>query len=348
MKKYLLAITLIFASLLVHASPLGEEAVEKQIQDLLSKMTFAEKVGQMRQRMARRGDVINEERTGWVVSDTIGSFLNAGGTGDWKGRNELQKLAVEESRLGIPLIYGRDVIHGYQTMLPIPLGQSCSWNPELIEAGARMVAVEASADGIHWTFAPMIDITRDPRWGRIAETCGEDPFLTSVLGAAMVKGFQGDNLANADRIVACAKHYVGYGAAVGGRDYNSTYIPESQLRNIFLPPFRAVVDAGVGTFMSGFNALNGVPTSGNYFTLQTILRDEWGFDGFVVSDWESMTEMLTHGYCADKREVALRAALAGVDMEMRSDAYAAELQNWLKPARFRKSGLMSSWPISCA
>ena len=325
MKKSLLAIVLFLLPLAAHALPPEEAAIEKQIQDIIVKMTLDEKIGQMNQRMPWSGKV-DKEYADWITSGGVGSFLNAGQTNDWKVKNEFQKLAVEKSRLGIPLIYGRDVIHGYETILPIPLGQSCTWDPELVQKGARMAAIEASADGVHWTFAPMIDITRDPRWGRVAETCGEDPFLTSILGAAMVKGFQGDNLADAGSIVACAKHYVGYGAAVGGRDYNSTYIPERRLRNVFLPSFHAAVTAGVGTFMSAFNDINGVPASGNIFTLRTVLRDEWGFDGFVVSDWGSMTEMMAHGFCTDKCDVALKSALAGVDMEMVSDAYATELK----------------------
>jgi len=325
MKKSLLAIVLFLLPLAAHALPPEEAAIEKQIQDIIVKMTLDEKIGQMNQRMPWSGKV-DKEYADWITSGGVGSFLNAGQTNDWKVKNEFQKLAVEKSRLGIPLIYGRDVIHGYETILPIPLGQSCTWDPELVQKGARMAAIEASADGVHWTFAPMIDITRDPRWGRVAETCGEDPFLASILGAAMVKGFQGDNLADAGSIVACAKHYVGYGAAVGGRDYNSTYIPERRLRNVFLPSFHAAVTAGVGTFMSAFNDINGVPASGNIFTLRTVLRDEWGFDGFVVSDWGSMTEMMAHGFCTDKCDVALKSALAGVDMEMVSDAYATELK----------------------
>ena len=324
--KHLPFISFLLIVLVTIVAAKSPQEIEAQIQDLLSKMTLDEKIGQMNQRNPWTGQV-DEEYAEWVRSGSIGSFLNAGGTNGWEIRNEFQKVAVEESRLGIPLIFGRDVIHGYQTVLPIPLGQSCTWNPELVEKGARMAALEASADGVHWTFAPMIDITRDPRWGRVAETCGEDPYLTSVLGAAMVRGFQGKDLSEPGSLVACAKHYVGYGAAVGGRDYNTTYIPERQLRNVFLPSFHAAVEAGVGTFMSAFNDINGVPASGNVFTLRTILRDEWKFDGYVVSDWTSMTEMIAHGFCKDTLEVAYKSALAGVDMEMVSDAYATKLKS---------------------
>ncbi|MDZ7314862.1 MAG: beta-glucosidase BglX [candidate division KSB1 bacterium] len=298
---------------------------EKKIAELLQKMTLDEKIGQMSQRMPWSGK-LEAEYAGWIRSGAVGSFLNAGGTNDWQLRNEFQKIAVEESRLGIPLIYGRDVIHGYRTILPIPLGQSCTWNPDLVEKGARMAAVEASADGIHWTFAPMVDISRDPRWGRIAESLGEDPYLASQLSAALVKGFQGRSLDDPTSIVACAKHYVGYGAAEGGRDYNTTWIPERLLRDVYLPPFHAAVKAGVGTLMSAFNDLNGVPASGNPFTLRQVLREEWKFDGFVVSDWESMTEMINHGFCKDKKEVAFKSIYAGVDMEMISNAYASHLK----------------------
>jgi beta-glucosidase len=200
-----------------------------------------------------------------------GSFLNAGSAED---RAEAQKIALGESRMGIPLIFGRDVIHGYRTVFPIPLGQSASWNPELVRRAARVAAREAAADGIHWTFAPMMDIARDPRWGRIAEGVGEDPYLASLLSAAMVRGFQGERLNAPDSIAACAKHYVGYGAAEGGRDYDTTWIPERLLREVYLPPFRAALDAGAATFMSAFNALNGIPASGNAFILRRLLRDE--------------------------------------------------------------------------
>lgn len=292
----------------------------QEIEQLLSRMNLEEKLGQMSQ--AHMGGELTESLKEQIRDGRWGSFLNAGTQQD---RIEAQRIAVEESRLGIPLIFGRDVIHGYRTMFPIPLAQACSWNPGLIEEASRIAALEASRDGYHWTFAPMIDITRDPRWGRIAETCGEDPYLTGELGAAMIRGFQGESLAGVNTIAACAKHYVGYGAAEGGRDYNTTWIPEVLLRNVFLPPFQAAREAGVATFMSAFNEINGVPASGNTHTLRTILKDEWAFDGFVVSDWKSMTEMLNHGFCADTLDVARKSLTAGVDMEMVSTAY----HDWL-------------------
>ncbi len=325
MKSFTAFFTILFLVSSVFAVPTDEE-IEKKVNELLSKMTLAEKIGQMCQRNLWSPQ-ISDQLANDLKNGQVGSFLNAG---DLDMKNRLQKIAVEESRLGIPLIYGRDVIHGYQTVLPIPVGQSCSWNPELIEKGARMAAEEASANGVHWTFAPMIDITRDPRWGRIAETWGEDPYLTSGFAKAMVRGFQGEDLSAENSLAACAKHYVGYGDAVGGRDYNSTFIPEIQLRNIFLPPFHAAVDQGVATLMSAFNEINGIPATGNKFTLSNILRGEWGFDGYVVSDWSSMTEMIAHGFCKDEKDVAEKSINAGIDMEMVSEAYRDNLKTLVK------------------
>lgn len=295
---------------------------EQRVSDLLARMTLDEKIGQMCQAASLRGPLAdgikNEIRSGrW------GSFLNAGTPED---RVDAQRIALKESRLGIPLIFGRDVIHGYRTIFPIPLGQAASWDPELVRQAARIAAREAARAGIHWTFAPMLDIARDPRWGRIAESPGEDPYLASVLATAMVHGFQGDSLEDQDSIAACAKHYVGYGAAEGGRDYDTTWIPEILLRNVYLPPFRAARDAGVATFMSAFNDLNGVPATGNVFTLRQVLRSEWKFDGFVVSDYNSVIEMIPHGYAADAKDAALKGVRAGVDMEMTSTSYHENLK----------------------
>ncbi len=316
-----LALPFLCAALTVAAAD-----IEQRIDQLLARMTLDEKIGQMSQSTAMQSplsDRIKDE----IRKGRWGSFLNAGNAAD---RAEAQRIALEESRLKIPLIFGRDVIHGYRTVFPIPLGQAASWDPDLIRDAARVAGREAASTGIHWTFAPMLDITRDPRWGRIAETLGEDPVLTSTLGAAMVRGFQGDSLDSPDSIAACAKHYVGYGAAEGGRDYNTTWIPEVQLRNVFLPSFRAAKEAGAATFMSAFNDLNGVPTSGNEFTLRKVLRDEWKFDGFVVSDWESIREMIPHGYAADGREAAFKGLRAGVDMEMVSALYHEHMPDLVK------------------
>jgi beta-glucosidase len=292
------------------------DPIEEKVENLMNKMTLDEKLGQMAQVN------FHGEPADWtedLKAGKIGSFLNV--TTSASVANELQRLAFEESRLGIPLLIGRDVIHGYKTIFPIPLGMAATWNTDAVEKAMAIAAKEASADGINWTFAPMIDITWDPRWGRIAESCGEDPYLASQFAKALVNGFQGDNPADKERIAACAKHFVGYGMVEAGRDYNTTYIPEPLLRNVHLRPFKAAADAGVLTMMSAFNDLNGVPTSGNYFTLKTILRDEWGYDGMVVSDWASIQEMIPHGYCANEKEAALKAVKAGVDMEMASRCY---------------------------
>lgn len=297
--------------------------LDERLEELLSQMTLEEKVGQLRQTNgiggAATGDAKNvvagSELYQLIRNGQLGSILNEINI---ETVNEFQRVAVEDSRLGIPLIIGRDVIHGYRTIFPIPLGQAASWNPELVEEGCAVAAKEARSVGIHWTFAPMVDISRDPRWGRIAESFGEDPLLASALSAASVRGYQGDDLASNDRIAACVKHFVGYGAAEGGRDYNTTVISPSLLRNVYLPPFRAAVDAGVATLMSAFNDLNGVPMTGHTYLLRDVLRGEWGFRGFVVSDWESVREMIPHGFAADEREAAIQAALAGVNMEMTS------------------------------
>lgn len=288
----------------------GPEPVPR-VEELLARMTLGEKLGQMTQHAFGIGDP--EQVRQRVRAGDIGSFLNAGSLDN---RNELQRLAVEETRLGIPIIFGRDVIHGFKTVFPIPLGQAASFNPVLVERAAEVAAHEAAETGIDWTFAPMVDVTRDPRWGRVAETCGEDPFLTSSLGAAMVRGFQGTNVADGKHVAACAKHFAGYGASEAGKDYNTTFIPERLLRDLHLPPFKACVDAGVLTLMSAFNDLNGIPASVNEFLLKTILKGEWGFRGFVVSDWAALMELLEHGLSGSPRQSALEGANAGLDMEM--------------------------------
>lgn len=323
-RRWLLAIALgavvgsvVLARFALPARGAPSGSVDARVAALLARMTLDEKIGQMSQSTSivtpLSDQIKNEIRRGrW------GSFLNAGSPED---RAEAQRIARKESRLGIPLLFGRDVIHGYRTIFPVPLGQSASWDPDLIQQAARIAAQEASAEGIRWTFAPMIDITRDPRWGRVAEGLGEDPYLGSVLAAAMIRGFQTNSLSAADAIAACAKHYVGYGAAEAGREYNSAWIPEGLLREVYLPPFQAAKDAGVATFMPGFNALNGVPATGNVFILRDILRREWKFDGMVVSDYTAIPELIQHGYAADASDAARKALLAGVDMEMVSTTY---------------------------
>jgi len=305
------------------------DKIEIRVEQLLAKMTIDDKIGQMTQ--IDPGFAGGEEQLKKSVRDgRYGSILNLFGV---EKVNEMQKIAVEESRLGIPLLIGRDVIHGYRTIFPIPLGMAASWNPEIVKKAFRISAIECSSQGIKWTFAPMIDITWDPRWGRIAEGCGEDPYLASTLSKAMVEGIQGDNLTDPTAVAACAKHFAGYGFSEGGRDYNTTYISEPVMRNVVLKPFKAAKDAGALTFMSGFNDLNGVPATGNEFTLRQILRKEWGFQGMVVSDWSSISEMISHGFCANEKEAAYKALTAGVDMEMSSFTYAGNLKTLLKEGK---------------
>jgi len=303
--------------------------IEERVAELLDRMTLAEKIGQMCQ--VNVGDS--------YIHDYLADALRAGQVGSVLNEvnvdvvNELQRLAVEESRLGIPLLVGRDVIHGFRTVMPIPFAQAASWNPGVVRDGARVAAAEARQSGVNWTFAPMIDIARDPRWGRIAESLGEDPFLASVLGSAMVEGFQGEDLAGPAAIAACGKHFAGYGAAESGRDYATTNIPENEMRNVYLRPFGAAVDAGVATLMTSFSDIDGVPATANRRLVRDILRGEWGFDGFVVSDWDSIRQLCIHGLTADDEGAALEAASAGVDMEMHGDAYARYLESHVEAGR---------------
>jgi beta-glucosidase len=284
---------------------------------MLARMTLDEKIGQMSQ--VFDGFFSDPEKFKQAIRDgRFGSMLNFFGA---EKVNEAQRIAVEESRLGIPLLIGRDVIHGYRTIFPIPLGMAASWNPEAVKEAFRISAVEASSQGINWAFAPMIDITWDPRWGRIAEGCGEDPYLASTLAYAMVEGLQGDSLNDPTTLAACAKHFAGYGFAEGGRDYATTYISEPVLRNVVLKPFKAAKDAGALTFMAGFTDLNGVPVSASEVLLKQILRDEWGFNGFVISDWSSVPQLVTQGYAFNEKDAAAKGIIAGVDMEMATTTY---------------------------
>ncbi len=298
----------------------ADDVIEARIAELVGQMTLDEKIGQMVQ--THYPGEVSAEMADAVAAGRIGSLLNVV---DADVANELQRIATDESRLGIPLLLARDVIHGFRTVLPIPLGQAATWNPDLVERGTRIAALEAARAGVNWALAPMIDISRDPRWGRIAESFGEDPYLTSRFAVAMVEGFQGDDLSAPGTIAACAKHFAGYGASEAGRDYNTTNIPENELRNVHLPPFKAAVDAGVTTLMTSFSDLNGVPASGNRFLMQEVLRDEWGFDGFVVSDWDSIDQLTDHGFAAGFRDAARKAVTAGVNMEMVSRTYADHL-----------------------
>ena len=292
--------------------------VEQRISSLLARMTLEEKLGQLQQLDGHADGRVKDEHPDLVRKGQLGSTLNVRGA---RNTNELQRIAVEQTRLKIPMIFGFDVIHGYRTVFPIPLGEAATWDPAAVERSAAIAAKEARAAGVHWTFAPMVDIARDARWGRIAEGSGEDPFLGSAMARARVLGFQGTDYSAADKVVACAKHWVAYGAAEGGRDYNTTDLSERTLREVYVPPFKAALDAGVGTFMSAFNDLNGVPTSANQFTLTQILRGEWKFDGIVVSDYESVKELINHGLAANEKEAAVAGLAAGVDMEMVSRLY---------------------------
>jgi beta-glucosidase len=316
----------------------SSDELEQRIQSLINEMSLEEKLGQLalRGKSSRDTDQLSEELLAKVRNGEIGAFLNVMDTAHMR---QLQEVAVNESKHGIPLIFARDVIHGFKTIFPIPLGQAASWNPEIVQEGSRIAALEASSVGIRWTFAPMLDICQDSRWGRIAESPGEDPHLASRLSEAYIRGFQGEDLSQATSIAACAKHFIAYGAAIGGRDYNTAIISEELLYNLYLPPFRTAVDEGAATFMAAFNEVNGVPASGDERMLRDILRDEMNFDGFVVSDWESITEMIPHGYAADEREAAYLAAKAGVDMEMTSQSYDDYFLGLIEQGELKESDL---------
>lgn len=302
----------------------SKSETDKKVDALLSQMTLREKIGQM-----------NQLSGGAWVADIaakgeVGSILNCV---DAKEINQVQRAAVEQSRLGIPVIVSRDVIHGFHTMFPIPLGQAATFDPAIVEKGARVAAIEASAAGVRWTFSPMLDIARDPRWGRVAEGSGEDPYLDTQMGVAMVKGYQGENLSDPTSIAACIKHFVGYGAAEGGRDYNSTMISERSLRNTYFPAFEATAKAGAATLMTSFNEIDGIPSTGNKWLLKDVLRDEWGWDGMVVTDWNSAGEMIAHGFSRDLKHSAEQAVNAGVDMDMMSYGFINHMEELVKEGK---------------
>ena len=296
-----------------------KDETEKRIDDLLSRMTLHEKIGQMNQLSG--GDWLTEA----AEKGEVGSILNCV---DPAEINRVQKAAVEKSRLGIPILVSRDVIHGFKTIFPIPLGLAATFDPELVESGARVAAVEAASCGVRWTFSPMLDISRDPRWGRIAESSGEDPYLDVVMGVAMVRGYQGNG--DSTSIAACLKHFVGYGATEGGRDYNTAEISERTLRNVYFHAFQAGVDAGAMTLMTSFNTIDGVPSTGNKWLLQDILRGEWGFDGMIVTDWNSSGEMIMHGFAKDLKDATDLAVNAGVEMDMMSYGYISFIEELVK------------------
>ncbi|RDI52434.1 beta-glucosidase BglX [Flavobacterium glaciei] len=319
----------------------NESILDTKVDSVLQLMTLEEKVGQLNQYNGFwdiTGPTPKEGHAAKKYEDLkkglVGSMLNVKGVKDVKA---LQKIAVEQTRLGIPLLFGFDVIHGYKTISPIPLAEAASWDLEAIKKSAAIAAEEATAVGLNWTFAPMVDISRDARWGRVMEGAGEDTFLGSKIAVARVQGFQGDDLAATNTILACAKHFAGYGFAESGRDYNTVDISETVLQNTIFPPFKAVVDAGVRTFMNSFNELNGIPATGNAYLQREILKRDWKFDGFVVSDWGSINEMIPHGYAKDSKQAAEIAINAGSDMDMESSAYVEHLVSLVKEGKVKES-----------
>lgn len=329
MKKIFLSIFLAGLGITVSA----QKSIDQKVTELMAKMTLEEKIGQLNQYnddITATGPITKDaDKAGQVRAGKLGSILNAVGT---KNTKNWQDQAMQ-SRLKIPLLFGQDVIHGFRTTFPIPLGETATWDMNLIEKSARIAAIEASAYGIHWTFAPMVDIGRDPRWGRVMEGAGEDTYLGTLVGKARVKGFQGNGLGNKDAVMACAKHFAAYGAAVGGRDYNSVDMSLRQLHETYLPPFKAVSDMGVATFMNSFNDINGIPATGNKYIQRDLLKGVWNFQGFVVSDWGSIGEMIPHGFAKDNKEAALKAILAGSDMDMESRSYTNHLAELVKEGK---------------
>jgi len=310
-----------------------QETIDQKVNALLKKMTIEEKIGQLNQytgdNSATGPITINPNKQAEIKAGLVGSMLNIIGT---KYTRQYQELAMQ-SRLKIPLLFGQDVIHGYKTTFPIPLAEAASWDLPAIELAARVAATEAAASGIHWTFAPMVDIGRDPRWGRVMEGAGEDTYLGSKIAYARVKGFQGNKLGDLNSVMACVKHFAAYGAGVGGRDYNSVDMSERMLLETFLPPFKAALDAGAATFMNSFNDLNGIPATANAHLQRDILKGKWNFQGFVVSDWGSIGEMVAHGYSKNLKEAAYAAITAGSDMDMESNAYRYHLAELVKEGR---------------
>ena len=321
---------IVVLSLLVYCFGFSQQkSLDQKVNALLKLMTLEEKIGQLNQytgdNQATGPITINPNKEAEIKAGLIGSMLNVLGT---KYTRQYQELAMQ-SRLKIPLLFGQDVVHGYKTTFPIPLAEAASWDLEAIELAARIAAIEASASGIHWTFAPMVDISRDPRWGRVMEGAGEDTYLGSKIAYARVKGFQG-NLGDVNSVMACVKHFAAYGAAVGGRDYNSVDMSERMLWETYLPPFKSALDAGAATVMNSFNDINGIPATGSKYLQRDILKEKWNFRGFVVSDWGSIGEMVNHGYSKNNKEAAFQAITAGSDMDMESSAYRYHLAALVK------------------
>lgn len=324
--KYIYTTILLFTISLMHSQ---DKSIDLKVNNLLKKMTLEEKIGQLNQ-YANDGNptgplIVNPNKEKEIKTGSLGSMLNVNGT---ERTRKYQELAMQ-SRLKIPLLFGLDVIHGYKTTFPIPLAEASSWDLEAIALSARIAATETAASGIHWTFAPMVDISRDPRWGRVMEGAGEDTYLGSKIATARVRGFQG-NLGDLNSVMACAKHFAAYGLAVGGRDYNSVDLSDRMLWETYLPPFKAAVDAGAATFMNSFNDINGIPATAHSYLQRDVLKGKWNFKGFVVSDWGSIGDMVAHGYSKDKKEAAFSAITAGSDMDMESNAYCNNLAQLVK------------------
>jgi beta-glucosidase len=313
--------------------------IDRKVADLMKQMTVAEKVGQLHQLSGRQftGPASSEyaAKLADIRAGKVGSMLNVIGVADTR---EIQALALQ-SRLKIPLLFSLDVIHGYKTVFPVPLGEAASWDLDAIELSAHIAAKEAAAAGIHWTFAPMVDVARDPRWGRVMEGAGEDTYLGSQIASARVHGFQGKKLGATDSVMATAKHFAAYGAAIAGRDYNAVDMSPQQLYEVYLPPFKAAADAGAATFMNSFNTLNGVPATGNSMLQRDILKGAWKYKGFVVSDWGSVREMVPHGYAADLSDAAVKAINAGSDMDMEGYAYSQHLEAAVKAGKVKMATL---------
>lgn len=322
----------------------GDVAVDQKVEALLVKMTLAEKVGQLNQYNGSwdvtgpvaEGDDVNAKRLADLRAGGVGSMLNVLSVA---ATREAQRIAIEDTRLGIPLLFAYDVIHGYQTMFPVPLGEAASWDLALIEKNSRIAAIEASAAGVHWTFAPMVDIGRDARFGRVMEGAGEDPYLGSAIAVARINGFQGDDLSRHDTIAACAKHFAGYAFAEAGRDYNTVDVSDTTLRNVILPPFKAAAEAGVATFMNAFNDHDGVPATGSTYLQNSILKSEWDYRGLVVSDWGSIREMIDHGYSENLEHAAAQAINSGNDVDMESSAYINHLSDLVKQGAVSEANL---------
>ena len=338
-------------SVLLAAAFLSTAAIQAQkspqdmdrfIDALMKKMTVEEKIGQLNLPVSGEivtGQAQNSDVAKKIEQGLVGGLLNLKGV---EKIRDVQKLAIEKSRLGIPLIFGMDVVHGYETIFPIPLGLSCSWDMEAIRKSARVAAIEASADGISWTFSPMVDISRDPRWGRVSEGNGEDPFLGGAIAKAMVSGYQGIDLNNQlkrnDEIMACVKHFALYGAGEAGRDYNTVDMSRNRMFNEYFPPYKAAIEAGVGSAMTSFNEIDGVPATANHWLLTDVLRNQWGFDGFVVTDYTAISEMIDHGI-GDLQEVSARALTAGTDMDMVADGFIGTLEKSLKEGKVTEADI---------